>query len=72
MKRTIILIALAASFLSINACNNTAKKEAKATETAKLKGKYYCTMHPDITSDTPGVCSKCGMKLVERDKTSTK
>ncbi len=24
---------------------------------------YVCPMHPDITSDSPGNCPKCGMKL---------
>lgn len=24
---------------------------------------YYCPMHPDVMSDKPGECSKCGMKL---------
>ncbi len=24
---------------------------------------YYCPMHPDIVSEQPGECSKCGMKL---------
>lgn len=25
---------------------------------------YTCTMHPDVTSDKPGKCPKCGMDLV--------
>jgi hypothetical protein len=24
---------------------------------------YTCPMHPDVTSDKPGKCSKCGMDL---------
>ncbi|RFZ83333.1 hypothetical protein DYU05_14455 [Mucilaginibacter terrenus] len=56
--------------IMLGACNNTTNKDAKATEAAKPKGKYYCTMHPDITSDKPGTCSKCGMDLVERDTTA--
>lgn len=24
---------------------------------------YTCPMHPDVRSDSPGVCPKCGMKL---------
>lgn len=36
--------------------------------------KYTCPMHPEITSDKPGVCPKCHMNLVSedeaRDKTS--
>ena len=27
---------------------------------------YACTMHPDVTGNTPGKCSKCGMDLVEK------
>jgi hypothetical protein len=24
---------------------------------------YSCPMHPDVTSDAPGLCPKCSMKL---------
>lgn len=27
---------------------------------------YTCTMHPEVISDKPGKCPKCGMKLVEK------
>jgi len=29
---------------------------------------YTCSMHPDVTSDKPGKCSKCGMELVKKNK----
>lgn len=67
MKKTIIILAIAALTIGMAACNNGSNKNAK--ENAKPKGKYYCTMHPDITSDKPGTCSKCGMDLEERDTT---
>ena len=27
---------------------------------------YTCTMHPDVVSDKPGKCPKCGMDLVQK------
>lgn len=27
---------------------------------------YVCPMHPDVTSDKPGKCSKCGMDLKKK------
>ncbi|MBL8013048.1 MAG: efflux RND transporter periplasmic adaptor subunit [Candidatus Omnitrophica bacterium] len=31
-----------------------------------VKGRYYCPMHPNVTSDRPGVCPVCNMNLVLR------
>jgi hypothetical protein len=28
---------------------------------------YTCPMHPEVMSDRPGKCPRCGMTLVERD-----
>ena len=30
-------------------------------------GNYTCTMHPEVKSDKPGKCPKCGMELVKQD-----
>ena len=27
---------------------------------------YVCPMHPEVTSDRPGQCPKCGMKLEQK------
>ena len=34
----------------------------------KLEGKqmYTCEMHPEVISDKPGDCPKCGMKLIQK------
>ncbi len=40
-------------------------KKADKMEMAKT---YTCTMHPEVMSDKPGKCSKCGMGLVEKQK----
>ena len=66
MKKAFIILSFAGLLLGTAACNNAPKAETK--EAAKPKGKYYCTMHPDVTADKPGTCSKCGMDLVERDE----
>jgi hypothetical protein len=28
---------------------------------------YTCTMHPEVKSDKPGKCPKCGMELVKKN-----
>ena len=28
---------------------------------------YTCSMHPEVKSDKPGKCPKCGMELVKQD-----
>jgi len=32
--------------------------------------KYICPMHPEVTSDKPGSCSKCGMALEPKEPTA--
>ncbi len=32
---------------------------------------YICPMHPDVVSDKPGQCPKCGMALVLKNETKT-
>ncbi|MDR0534661.1 MAG: copper-translocating P-type ATPase [Verrucomicrobiales bacterium] len=38
---------------------HSAKQQAKAHPGAK----YFCPMHPEVVSDVPGDCPKCGMML---------
>jgi len=32
------------------------------------KEQYTCSMHPEVVSDKPGKCPKCGMKLVKKSE----
>ncbi len=47
------------------------KSSFPAMDTTKMSNGvtfYQCPMHAEITSDKPGECSKCGMKLELRTK----
>ena len=41
---------------------------AKAAGPAEASALYACPMHPEVRSDQPGKCPKCGMTLVKREK----
>lgn len=32
----------------------------------KKSATYTCSMHPEVTSDKPGKCPKCGMELIKK------
>jgi hypothetical protein len=66
MKKAFIILSFAGLLSGAAACDNGHTKDSK--EAAKPKGKYYCTMHPEVTANKPGTCSKCGMDLAERDE----
>ena len=35
-------------------------------EQTNKKITYTCEMHPEVTSDKPGKCTKCGMDLIKQ------
>ena len=40
----------------------------KINESQKMSAAVYtCTMHPEVHSDKPGKCPKCGMELVKKN-----
>jgi transcription initiation factor IIE alpha subunit len=42
------------------------KMDSTKMSCGKMAKIYTCSMHPEIVSDQPGECSKCGMKLIEK------
>jgi hypothetical protein len=69
MRRIIILGCLC---LFATACNSNKQQQTQTpADTAAKKNtgiQYTCTMHPDVLSNKPGTCPKCGMELVEKNK----
>jgi Cu(I)/Ag(I) efflux system membrane fusion protein len=66
MKRIVLLFALTTGILYLSSCSgrpteNTAPVEQQHSNNSDY---YTCTMHPEVHSDKPGDCPKCGMKLV--------
>ncbi|MCK9613269.1 MAG: hypothetical protein M0R16_10290 [Bacteroidales bacterium] len=57
--------------LAFTACgsqdNKTTSTEQNSTNAKAL---YTCPMHPEVRSDKPGKCPKCGMDLVKVEKES--
>src|SRR3989338_6168690 len=47
--------------------SGTAGKPSKAGEAARARDVYYCPMHPTYTSERPGDCPICNMKLVKKE-----
>jgi hypothetical protein len=76
MKKIIIMtvIAVVTTFV-FAACSGSSTKQTSTslpakTDTTKLMSasiKYTCTMHPEVISDTPGACPKCGMTMVIKE-----
>lgn len=69
MKKSFLL----SMFILLNtlAFSQVTNNETKADSTGITKTvQYTCSMHPEILSDKPGNCPKCGMQLVEKTKVS--
>jgi len=68
-KAALMAIAILFSVASVFAAHST-RVPSDTTKTKKVKParvQYTCTMHPEVLSDKPGKCPKCGMTLVKKD-----
>jgi Heavy metal binding domain len=56
-----IIVAFVLTLTAVTRPLNAQEAKPSATVTAT---KYTCVMHPEVVSDKPGKCPKCGMELV--------
>ncbi len=47
-------------------------RKTATTAAQNEKAMYCCSMHPEVKSDAPGKCSKCGMDLTKSKKEQMK
>jgi len=62
-KQSFIIIAVACAALVL-----LVSGAATTLFAAQGKVSYTCPMHPDVVSDKPGKCPKCGMDLVAKNQ----
>ena len=57
---------------TLSSCGGSVKTDNKPAEVKKdsipAKVVYTCPMHPEVVSDKPGTCPKCGMDLEKKQQ----
>ena len=69
MKSLKMLMVAVLTILSVAVfAQDTTSHKTKAPKPKTEKMNYSCPMHPEVTSDKPGKCPKCGMDLTKTKK----
>jgi len=64
MKSNLLLTLAAAFAFAVPAIAQGGNDAKPAPAASPVAQKYTCPMHPEVISDKPGKCPKCGMNLV--------
>jgi hypothetical protein len=69
MKKVILISSFAAFILFAVSCKSGSTNIQNQTikQNSESEVYYTCTMHPEVHSDKPGKCPKCGMELVKKE-----
>ena len=72
MKKSFIILLFALSIsATFSACKNSTIKNAPVEVKKAEVESYTCTMHPEVQTEKPGDCPKCGMTLVKGQMADT-
>ncbi len=66
MKKLILGAGLLVLFSACNQNPSTQNKTGGTISTGKNSIRYVCPMDADVIKNQPGICPKCGMKLVKK------
>ena len=72
MKKTLLsIITIVVVMLITISCGNNETKTSEMKDSMNMKTdvsgvQYTCPMHPEVLTDKPGSCPKCGMDLVKK------
>jgi len=70
MKKVFVFVLLSIAVLVFAASCNRGSSDVKKQPTMQESNTqvyYTCTMHPEVRSEQPGKCPKCGMELVKKE-----
>jgi hypothetical protein len=66
MKKVIFIILILLSTQILLAQTENKVIKGKTVPEPTVQARYTCPLHPEVSSDKPGICGKCGMELAKK------